>query len=90
MKKVFLYSALLVGGLLLSQVLPGWLGAAHGPWSEAGRVMPMVALLFTGVYILIVKRLLAPASSAVQTASPHRLPTPSDNTGQRSAVEVSS
>lgn len=56
MKKVLLYSMLLVGGLAISQVLPGWLTSAQGAGVADGvamaiRLATMTALAFIMIHV---------------------------------------
>lgn len=51
MKKVLIFSVLLVLGLIGSQILPGALGGAYGPVHEAIRVLTMVCLGFIMIHV---------------------------------------
>lgn len=51
MRKVALFSVLLVAGLVLSQALPGAFGAAWGPIHEAVRLGTVVCLAFIMVHV---------------------------------------
>jgi len=47
MKKITLFSALLVAGLLGSQLLPAWLGPAYAAVAETVLFLTMLGLAFT-------------------------------------------
>jgi len=51
MRKVLLYSALLLVGLVLSQVLPALLGSAHDSAAVAVRVLTMIGLAFIMIHV---------------------------------------
>jgi Kef-type K+ transport system membrane component KefB len=51
LKKVLLFSILLVAGLLLSQWLPALAGEAYGPLSDGLRILTMVALAFLMIHV---------------------------------------
>jgi Kef-type K+ transport system membrane component KefB len=51
MKKVALFSLLLVIGLVGSQVLPAWLGTAFPPVSEVISILTLIALSFIMIHV---------------------------------------
>jgi len=51
MRKVFGFSALLVGGLVASQVLPSTLGESHAPVATAIRLLTMACLSFIMIHV---------------------------------------
>jgi len=51
MRKVIVYSSLLVVGLALSQVLPALLGPAHDLLANAVRVLTMIGLAFIMIHV---------------------------------------
>ncbi|MCA9772974.1 MAG: sodium:proton antiporter [Myxococcales bacterium] len=51
MRKVGLYSALLIAGLAASQALPGLLGEGYGPVAHAIKLLTMVGLGFIMVHV---------------------------------------
>jgi len=51
MRKVVLYTLLLVAGLGISQLLPSWLGDAYDPVSNAIRVLTMIGLGFIMIQV---------------------------------------
>lgn len=51
MKKVLLFSLLLMAGLVGSQTLPALMGAAYAPFSEAVSVLTFVALAFIMIHV---------------------------------------
>ena len=51
MKRVFLFSVLLVGGLVVSQLLPGALGEAYASVSVLIRLLTMLCLSFIMIHV---------------------------------------
>jgi Kef-type K+ transport system membrane component KefB len=51
MQKVLLYSCLLAAGLILSQLLPGWMGDAAATYAFAVRILTMTALSFIMIHV---------------------------------------
>lgn len=52
MQKVLVYSGLLVAGLVLSQLVPGWLGKdAADAWGTGVRWLTMIALAFIMIHV---------------------------------------
>ena len=51
MKKVWIFSALLAAGLVLSQVLPAVLGGSARALQETGRLLTMVGLAFIMIHV---------------------------------------
>lgn len=51
MKKVIIFSLLLIGGLTGSQVLPGCIGASYAPFSKIISILTLIALSFIMIHV---------------------------------------